>query len=97
MDKATREVLTRARDLIANVGWCQGTPRCWNGDKVIGYCARGAIWAAESEMQCYDCDAAAVLQKALGLRAGYGIAVVNDAPSTTKADVLGWFDKALGS
>ena len=86
----TVQRLLDARQRIV-MGWCKGTStRCGGGQ--IEYCALGA---AEPNWQLsVDTDIVLLLQRALpkGFRS---VMVYNDFPTTTQADIIALYDRAI--
>lgn len=99
--KGATKILIAAKDKLENVGWVQGQSQRydWDTNKVIGYCALGAINVATDQLlysrkgkainQAVDC-----LQKAIG-GAKYSVVAYNDNIDRTKQEVLEAFDKAI--
>jgi hypothetical protein len=108
MSKAStvKEALIAAKQLIEQVGWSQGWfVKLNNQHKVIGYCAAGAInkvCETESEDHCATASAlsrtsSAQTRNHFSKVVGQPIVEFNDAPNTTKEQVLQAFDKAIES
>lgn len=97
--KSVREALKGALWLIENVGWCKFTMRKYNRDGTPrAYCAVGAVAEAtdnlnESERALY------ILRSATPRNNGAAwhqpIPLWNDKRTTTKADVVKAFKKAI--
>jgi hypothetical protein len=97
-----KEVLVAAKQLIERVGWTQS----WfvkrnNQGKVIAYCAAGAINRATLEEDEGGISANRTLcaqsRNHFSKVVGTPIVEFNDAPNTTKEQVLQAFDKAIES
>lgn len=83
-------ILIKARAIVA-AGWCQGTE--FDGDG--NYCLSEALRLAGLEGRT-DTDAFNYLTGALPRQYGFKpLHEFNDAPSTTKADILAFFDRAI--
>lgn len=91
----TREVLVAARALIDTPEkWIQGT---WNLDLASGatcFCALGALREVVGGLAG---DAFSLLCDQVPGRYKRGIARFNDAPTTTHADVMALFDRAIAA
>lgn len=95
----TKETLIAARELIAEPErWTKGRAMEVAEDGSVRYCASGALSAAgghhnEVIENCSACAAADVLTSVLPRR--LGVSGFNDLESTTHADVLAAFDRAI--
>lgn len=100
------EVLTEARRLIAEKGWCQ---KAWcilpDGKRVAdneglvttaacAFCADGAVIAASRDLHTGDVDAVFLLDRALG-EGSVGVIAFNDEPGRTRDQVIAIFDRAI--
>lgn len=93
-----KDVLTKARDYLAEHGWCRGTGAVRNvvGD-VVDCCALGALWYGNGferieglgpwEMQAAEAELRHVM--------GRPITKFNDLVAKDKAEVLAMFDQAI--
>lgn len=95
MAKSMSQQLQEARALIAQ-GWCQGQMRTVHPDGSQSYCLVGAAFAATpNRIERW----ALYRLLAQHLPDGFGrfgdVACFNDSPSTTQADALAVFDRAL--
>jgi hypothetical protein len=104
MSKAStvKEALIAAKQLIEQVGWSQGWfVKLNNQREVIGYCAAGAINRATLEEDEGGISANRTLcaqsRNHFSKVVGTPIVEFNDAPNTTKEQVLQAFDKAIES
>lgn len=101
-----REVLVAARALIDTPEkWVKGTVAAYaNGDrcsvdspKACRFCAYGSLLLATER----DADLVRRAEQALDVAAGatdpFEYIRINDAPSTTHADVLALFDRAIAA
>lgn len=90
---SAKSILTEARRLIAEVGWCQGQYRHYDSDgpsrMPIAYCAVGAISSA-TPFGSHDVGAYELLRSTVG-----EITIWNDEQGRTKEQVLEAFDKAI--
>ena len=97
----TNAILRHARGLVA-AGWCQHHGKILKPTGPALFCATGAIIEAVERaddlggLEPYE--AVDIAQLALSRRASlsYPIAVWNDAPGRTQAEVVAAFDRALG-
>jgi hypothetical protein len=92
LDEATRDVLRRAKGLVAKA-WGQGgqiSVGFWPEDFTAPYCALTAIWATKVENEAAD-----ALVTTLGVNSREGVSSWNDAPERTQADVIALYDAAL--
>lgn len=92
------QVLTRARDIIADGGWCKGAMHS-AGNR---HCVLGAVSEAEQQLHLSGTGAAELLDELspiskqdADLRYMRRAIVFNDDPSTRLADVVMFLDKAL--
>jgi hypothetical protein len=110
MSQATtvKEVLTAARWMIENVGWCQGSyyiskdeVGCFNPSFEMGnasnvscMCASGAVYLVEAtkELQNQSLD---FLWGTIGVGTEVSVPDWNDQPKRTKEQVLAAFDRAI--
>jgi hypothetical protein len=93
LDEETRDVLRRAKGLVAKE-WAQGDMNV-GGHSASGftsapYCALTAIWAVTLNVA-----AANALVATLGVETRREVALWNDAPERTQADVVALYDAAL--
>lgn len=101
----TKQVLIGARNLIANVGWCQRSSAVdragwrvpYDSPSACGFCIIGAVGRAALDL---GGDRARVVNDtldAIELRLGDAIGGWNDDPHRTKSDVLEMFDTLIES
>jgi hypothetical protein len=108
-NEAVKAVLIKSRQLIEHPDtWTKGhfcvlvtvEPETWR------YCAKGAIGESSRELPCnlFDAQWGATVELAKAVpcfdrdRSFCGnIYDYNDAPTTTHADVLAWFDRAIAN
>lgn len=88
------EALEKARDIVNN-GWCQGD----YGDGHGNYCAIGALaeathWGNRDMNRSAYHDGKEALLALVPLPFG-SVALYNDAPDTTKQDILDLYDAAI--
>lgn len=90
--KTIKEVLTAARWMIDNIGWCQNksSTQDQNG-KYTGFCSVGAIWQVEADFTVKQYTFRFMEQHIPG---GL-IAFWNDQPGRTKTQVLNQFDRMI--
>jgi hypothetical protein len=98
MKPVTKDILTKASELINQYGWVQGT----SGNKGIGFCAFGAIAEASTELypntkweELDTIEGNAI--KTVSRFADGSIIGYNDEPNRTKEEVLLAFQKAINS
>lgn len=97
MDTKIKESLERAKDLLINCGWIQGSP----GSSARGFCMTGAIGEVVSSFSDQLAVRAALkehLPEKFDYRcrcSGCQIIAYNDADGRTKEEILAVFDKAL--
>jgi hypothetical protein len=89
LDEATRDVLRRAKSLVAKE-WAQGDKNVSGYFASAPYCALTAIWAVTLNVA-----AANALVATLGVETRREVALWNDAPERTQADVVALYDAAL--
>lgn len=96
-EQSLKDTLVEARSLIQDVGWTQGTYATYaEGNKVIGYCALGALSATHAGPEIRH-DAIMRLSKQTVQYNGSDIVSYNDAEGRTKEEVLAVFDQAIES
>lgn len=92
-DSETAAILRRAKARISDPAhWCQG--QMWKGEAA---CAQAAVHEASPDSMCLGSDALRLLYETIPSSAPRmsGIGCYNDAPTTTHADILAWFDRAI--
>lgn len=99
----TAEILRKARSLVAK-GWCQGHYACdqdgdfcdSNSPDAASWCAQGALHRAGMALGDKRAPSLAA-QNFLYEAVGRHVPDFNDAASTTHADVLDAFDRAIAA
>lgn len=86
----TSEFLRNAREHV-NRGWCKRKGR----DEYGNVCVMGAICRAEAEMGAFNTGYAVLRDQLKEFGYPPNLVLFNDAPETTKQDVLNLFDKAI--
>jgi hypothetical protein len=93
LDRETRDVLRKAKELPLNHGWCSGPMGMpYAPDHAGPLCVAGAIHAAGGGPHSYIYTA-----KVLGFNHEQEVWLWNDAHGRTQADVIDRIDKALGA
>jgi hypothetical protein len=92
LDEATRDVLRRAKGLVAKEwGQRSDVENVTRLGRAGPHCALTAIWATD----IWAGKAADALVSTLGIANRFGVTVWNDAPERTQADVIALYDAAL--
>jgi hypothetical protein len=98
LDRETRDVVRKAKELLLNQGWCRGPmgmPYDPNHDGRL--CIAGAIHAAsDCDDSCSD-NSYTLAAEVFGFANEGAVWLWNDAQGRTQADVIDRIDKALGA
>ncbi len=102
MSVTVKEVLTEARRLLKDVGFCKGRLKYMAEDgHVLAYCSMGAIDTAITRLVEDGVDTYPLCREAIkavtSVIGGPSIPSWNDTPELTRSDVLSAFSKAIDS